>query len=81
MRNLSHISTVDLLCEMTLRTIESENGVIPRGLLKAAIMIGSHLSTKQRFELAGVMRDTADQLEDPTHKQNVDVIKIVRGVP
>jgi hypothetical protein len=77
MRNLGHLSTVDLQLELSFRTIEAENGVIPRGLLKLVCLIGKHLSTKQRFEMATVMRDFADQLEDPTHSQAKDVQKIV----
>jgi hypothetical protein len=63
MTKLSEIATTDLLCELSARTLNDSKAVIPLSLLRLVTVMGSMLNTRQKFVLAGALRDQADKLE------------------
>jgi hypothetical protein len=63
MDNLRHISTMELECALAQRTFANKNGDIPLSLVNLACAISGVLGIEQRFVLAELLRDAADELE------------------
>jgi hypothetical protein len=63
MDKLRHISAIDLQCALAQRTFADNNGDIPLSLVSLACAIACVLGIEQRFLLAELLRDAADELE------------------
>ena len=62
--NLRDVPLVDLLCELSIRTIRKNRRDVPTALVALVCKLGCCLeSARQRYQLAAVLRDCADELE------------------